>query len=242
MEYISIRFDSRQFAEAAYSAVPIAFLLKNYETLAQLHYPLQNYDAFSNCILVDSFRGTFANLPAFIVFRPTSKQLVVSICGTASLKHAFQDLRLMKSDHPSGHGRVHTGFLALYLGLKETLLTGIYKGITEHSPTELVLTGHSMGAAISYLFCMDLLGGSIPLNLKLCIASFGTPRCGDSHLVHYFQTLVHSFQSKLGPESFTEYSVKGYNDGASLFQLATPDCSNCFSPLLKAFLPSHQLL
>lgn len=183
----------------------------------QPDFPLENYDALLDCVLVDSFRGSVADLPAYIAFRPSTGQLVVSISGTASIKHALYDVRALRVSHPSRRGSVHSGFWALYQGLKSQLLAGIQKGISEHSPTELVLAGHSMGGSISYLLCMDLLDDQnlLPDNLKIQMAVFGVPRSGDSHLVNNFRSLVEAFQGRSG-KLFKEYSVKGYNDGLYL--------------------------
>ncbi|KDR80354.1 hypothetical protein GALMADRAFT_223234 [Galerina marginata CBS 339.88] len=203
-----------QFAEAAYSAIPIDFLLENFATLSQPEYPLEHYNALSDAILVDSFRGSFADLPVYVVYRPSAGQLLVSVSGTSSMKHALQDLRVLRRPHPSGRGSVHTGFWELYQGIKPQVLTAILKGIAIHSPLELILTGHSMGGSIAYLLCIDLLASDdFPPNIRLKIAVFGSPRTGDASLVEYFRDLVASFRKKEGEIPFKEYSVKGYNDG-----------------------------
>ncbi|KAF9528622.1 Alpha/Beta hydrolase protein, partial [Crepidotus variabilis] len=204
-----------QFAELAYSAVSVASLLQNFTTLSQPHYPLEGYEALQGCILVDACRGTLAELPAYVAYRPSLQQLVVSIAGTSSLLHALHDLRAWKTKHDSGSGGVHSGFWFLYQGLKQSLVSGVRKGLADHSPMEVVVTGHSMGGSIAYLFCIDLLSSDdiLPPNMKLTVASFGAPRTGDKQLVQYFRNLVTIFLGKWGVNSFQEYSVKGYNDG-----------------------------
>jgi len=187
--------------------------------LSRPNYPLENYDAVRDCIFIDAFRGTCADLPAFIVFRPISQQLVVSISGSASIVHMLYNLRFRITAHPSGHGQVHTGFLHLYEGIREMLFDRIRQGVAKHSPTELILTGHSMGASIVYLFMVELLAQEDPIlsGLKLRICTFGSPRIGDSVLVNYFLALVQSFREKFGQDAFGEYSIKGYNDGVSTY-------------------------
>jgi pimeloyl-ACP methyl ester carboxylesterase len=133
----------------------------------------------------------------------------VAIAGTSSIKHVLQDLRFFKVSHPSGKGLVHGGFWAMYQGLKDQLLLAIERAIADHSPTEVVLTGHSMGGSIAYLLSMDLLLSTI-LNLKVVV--FGAPRAGDAALVDYYRDLVASFRKT---HSFKDYSVKGWNDGQS---------------------------
>ena len=183
--------------------------------MSQPRYPLEHYNTLSHINVIDSFRGSFADLPATVVYRPPTGQLIVSISGTSKLKHILQDLRVLRTPHPSGRGSVHTGFWELYQGLKTQLLTAIRKGIVDHSPGELVLTAHSMGGCLCYLLCIDLLrnNGCLPRHLPLQVAVFGCPRTGDSDLVTYFHELVSSFREREGEDYFREYSVKGYNDG-----------------------------
>lgn len=177
-------------------------------------YPLENHDAFHDCVLVDTFSGAAA-VPAYIAFRPSTRQLIISICGTSSISHALQDLRVIRTSHATGRGEVHSGFWDLYRGIKSKLLDGMRRGLEEHSPVELVLTGHSMGGSLCYLFCMDILADKdtwIP-GISLKLAVFGAPRTGDTGLVDHFRTLVVEFRQKWGKNSFKEYSVKGFNDG-----------------------------
>jgi len=163
-----------QFAEPVYSAVPVKLLIENHTTLSRPNYPLEKYDAVRDCIFIDAFRGTCADLPAFIVFRPISQQLVVSISGSASIVHMLYNLRFRITAHPSGLGQVHTGFLQLYEGIKKMLFD-------------------------VYLFMVELLAQEDPIlsGLKLRICTFGSPRIGDSVLVNYFLALVQSFRENL---------------------------------------------
>jgi len=178
--------------------------------------PLEHYDAIRDSILVDSFQGSFADLPTYVAYRPSASQLIVSISGTSSVKHALQDLRVVRTPHPSGRGTVHSGFWTLYQGIKTRVIAGIQKGVEGHFPTEIVLTGHSMGGSIAYLLCIDLLSDKdlLSFDIKLQVAVFGSPRTGDADLVSYFRELIASYRKRKGKDNdFKEYSVKGYNDG-----------------------------
>ncbi|KAG6841502.1 hypothetical protein C0991_010360 [Blastosporella zonata] len=154
-----------------------------------------------------------------VVYRPSLKQLVVAISGTSSVELASYDLRTLKRNHPSHRGRVHSGFWALYDGLKPMLFESIKKGVEKYNTVELVFTAHSMGASISYLACMDLLSEDtflpLPLSpaLKITLAAFGAPRTGDNSLVEFWRELVATYRTSYGSEKFAEYSVKAYNDG-----------------------------
>lgn len=209
-----------QFAEAAYSGrvITIDSLLNNIEVLLKPDFPLQGYTALRGAVVISHFKGRVAELPGYVVYRPSTKQLIVGISGTSSIKLAFHDLRTLKDRHPSGRGEVHSGFWSLYEGIKSTVLDAIAKGLKEHDVEEIALTGHSMGGSVSYLLAMDLLAaGSVndaPLPRILKIAVFGAPRTGSPALVKYWWELVDKFQNVHGQGALAEYSVKAYNDGS----------------------------
>ena len=218
-ERCQLRLIAGQFAEVAYSAVPMEILIKYFTPLRQPGYPLETYDALHDTVLVDSFHGTSAGLPIFIAYRSPLGQLVVAVSGTSSVKQALQDLRVLRCPHPSGRGTVHTGFWTLYQDIKTQAITGIQKGVADYPVREIVLTGHSLGGSIAYLLCLDLLADHqiwLKNHINIKVVSFGPPRTGDAALVEYFQELSTSYQKAHGQDAFKEYSVKGYNDGRQL--------------------------
>ncbi|KAJ7468086.1 Alpha/Beta hydrolase protein [Mycena latifolia] len=205
-----------QFAEVAYSVFPTHFIFENLPTLLEPSFPLEGYQSLRDAVLVSAFIGSTAHLPGYVAYRSETKQLVVAFSGTASAMQAFYDVRALKHRHPSRRGRVHSGFWKLYKGIKALALEGIRKGLAEHDVREFVITGHSMGAAVSQLLLLDILRdenlistGSIPLKLVV----FGAPRCGTKSLVKYWQELLDKRRKKYGDDSVAEYSVKTYNDG-----------------------------
>ncbi|KAF8652408.1 hypothetical protein AX16_004436 [Volvariella volvacea WC 439] len=214
-----------QFVEICYSSVPLEFILSQRETLLRKDFPLEGYAALK-CISPDlvMVKSTVAQVPAFLFYCPEQKRLVVAFAGTSTPQMAMQDLRVLRQQHPSRKGNVHTGFWAIYQGLKVQLLSAIQEALEKRDwdITELVLAGHSMGSCITRLLCMDLLSSdSDPGNsllklirrLKLKVVSFGAPRTGDSGLVQCYSELVEQFKQENGSDSFVDYSIKAYNDG-----------------------------
>lgn len=244
MQLTSVLGYTGQFAELVYSAVPIPFLLENYEVLSQPDFPLENHDALKGLVLVDFFQCKL-KLPVCIVRRPTTNQLVVAIAGTSLPVHALHDVYAIKCAHPSGKGAVHTGFWALFTDIKDRTLDAIRRAVSELRPSEIVLTGHSMGGSLSYLLCMEILADDelkeAGLNIK--IAVFGAPRTGDESLVHYFHELVASYRQRQGDECFKEYAVKGYNDGKSITPLSMYSCllsDNTGVPAIPPYLVGYR--
>ncbi|KAH8103960.1 Alpha/Beta hydrolase protein [Cristinia sonorae] len=211
--------ETGQFAELIYSSIPLSLLAEHFNELERSSDQLARYSALRHAEIVATYRGTVASLPAAIFFRRDTKHLVVAISGTSSALQAAHDARILKVSMPSpGRGSVHAGFWALYRGLKDMLLQGIREGIERYQPSEVVVTGHSMGGSVAYLLCLDLLlaenASMFSNNVALSVVVFGAPRTGNAKLVEYFHSLVKSFREE---HTFTEYSIKGYNDGVPTF-------------------------
>lgn len=208
-----------QFTELAYTnVVPVEFLFKNFATLMKPDFPLEHYNAIESSILVSEFFGKFARLHGYVAYRPRTKQLIVATSGTSTTVQAIQDIRTLGHRLKSGRGIVHSGFWTLYKGIRPFILEGIRKAFEEYKDIEeLVVTGHSMGGAVSYLLLIDQLLVSndniIPPKLLIKLVVFGAPRPGDTNLSRYYQELVNEYRKKNGSAAFSEYLVKAYNDG-----------------------------
>ncbi|KAF5386473.1 hypothetical protein D9757_005928 [Collybiopsis confluens] len=214
-----------QFTELAYAnVVPVSFLFRHQTSLMKPDFPLEGYNAFEGSMLVSEFFGKVAHLHGYVAYRPKTKQLVVAISGTSGgvrgLPQAVQDLRTLPHRHKSRQGLVHSGFWQLYKGIRPFVLDGLRKGFEAHGDEgiqELVVTGHSMGGAVSYLLLLDQLLVSNDIlrpNLPIKLVVFGAPRPGDSHCAEYYRELIDKYRKENGGESaFTEYLVKAYNDG-----------------------------
>ncbi|KAF9269434.1 alpha/beta-hydrolase [Marasmius fiardii PR-910] len=206
-----------QFAELAYSSVPISFVLDQLPHLVQNDFPFEGYDALQDADLVSDFHGSVANLHGFIAYRRRTNQLIVSLSGTSTPLQGLYDLRGNKTRHSSKRGMVHAGFWAIYKGIRRSILSGIRQGLEQyHEVSELVVTGHSMGGALSYLLLLDLLPENDtirPSGVHLKLAVFGAPRVGDIDLVNYWQQVSQDYRARHGADSFREHSVKAYNDG-----------------------------
>lgn len=203
-----------QFAEVAHGSINQKFVWAYMGQLSQTGYPLENYSVLVGSSLLAAFRGTIADLQGYIAHRPDKGQLVVAFSGTSSLAQAFQTVNALMITHPSGTGgRVHSGFWSMYSGIREVALSHLTEALKTlgTSVSEVVFTGHSMGAVISYLFCLDILEGNLPLDgalgsRKVKVVAFGAPRVGDHPLAQRWSALVQKY-------GVIEHSVRGYKDG-----------------------------
>lgn len=142
----------------------------------------------------------------------------MGISGTKTLTQVIYDLRSLMCAHPSGRGKAHTGFWAMYQGLEAPLLEALRKGLDEHDVQKIAFTGHSMGGAIAYFLVLDIITDASLLDRALppiTLAAFGSPRAADQGLANYWHEAASDYRTAHGEQSLLEYSVKAYNDGMS---------------------------
>ncbi|KAF8074108.1 Alpha/Beta hydrolase protein [Lyophyllum atratum] len=202
-----------QFAEVAHGSFNPTFIWKHMPNLSAPGYPLEQYTALSGSRLCSesAFHGAFADLQGYIAHRPDKGQLVVAFSGTSSLTQALQSLKFPMVPHPSGTGRVHSGFWRMYSGIRTTALSQLSEALKSPGVTEVVFTGHSMGAVISYLFCLDVLEGKSDLDPekysgRFKVVAFGAPRVGDEAFARRWSELTSKY-------NVVEHSVRNYRDG-----------------------------
>ncbi|KAF9785873.1 Alpha/Beta hydrolase protein [Thelephora terrestris] len=209
-----------EFADVSYSPIALERVYKHLELLSQKHFPLEGYEAVTSSKLILSFEGDVANVAVLVAYRPTTKQIVVGICGTRTLMQALYDMNSLFQHCTKGGQsyRVHSGFMSMYTGIEARAFKGIRKGFEEEQVEELVITGHSMGGALSYYLAVGLLtsDGILPPGIRIKIVAFGSPRVGDQAFASLWKTLVEEHRSSHGRLSFQEYNVRAYNDGVPM--------------------------
>ena len=124
--------------------------------------------------------------------------MVVVFRGTVDADELRDDanmLRLVKlRTKPEGDRagapvpRVHKGFVA-HLGKQgcgEKLLATVLREVAVRQPCEVLLTGHSLGAAAATLLAFKLDGAGAALRMRLTLITFGSPRVGNRHFKRAF--------------------------------------------------------
>ena len=110
-------------------------------------------------------------------------QAILAFRGTQA--DSFRDLItdatfiLENWDRP---GRVHSGFSAAL----SSILAPIESWLRDTNPSRLLLTGHSLGAALATVLAARLADGDRPIEL----VTFGSPRVGDEALVASLGSLI----------------------------------------------------
>jgi hypothetical protein len=207
-----------QFAEVAYGIIDPEYVFSHLESLTSPTFPLEGYDALPGTQLIRALHGSVADLQGYVAYRKEKAQIIVAFSGTRSAMQAYNDVLFMKRAYPPNPScEVHHGFWSLYQGIAGQTIASIRTALELHNDVkEIVIMGHSMGGAMSYLLALDLLQDSSTIringiNIKLVV--FGCPRVGDPALVEYWHELVGAYRESHGEAAVTEYSVKAYNDG-----------------------------
>ncbi|MCK5902113.1 MAG: lipase family protein [Cocleimonas sp.] len=143
-----------------------------------------------------------------VVFRTRSApyRYIFSFRGTNSKANIINDIRTRKV-HFTAFGKkipikrrvlVHKGIFNTYaqkskhnqmLSMREQLFTLIDQYQTSNKPiSQLYLTGHSLGAALSTLFTLDL--ALVRPKLPVININFASPKVGNRAFVHFYQQQV----------------------------------------------------
>jgi hypothetical protein len=118
------------------------------------------------------FAATTDNGQAIIAFRGTQADSFRDVVTDASFI-------LENWDRP---GRVHSGFAASL----RSILEPVEQWLRDTAPSRLLLTGHSLGAALATLLAARLVEEDRPTEL----VTFGSPRVGDEALAFSLRTLT----------------------------------------------------
>ena len=139
-------------------------------------------------------------------------------------------------DHPLKYmWRVHDGFQRVYRGVRRAAFQTLKQAVDaidtqlagrDNREWDLVLTSHSLGAAVCYLVLLDILHAGIgpegldllvpilPATTRITIATFGSPRVGNPPLVNHYRELVEEWRRRRGSvDALTEWPIIGHMDG-----------------------------
>jgi triacylglycerol lipase len=104
------------------------------------------------------------------------KEIIVAFRGTDSQTDWLADALAFHKDFPyaADSGKVHQGFLEIYNSFRKDIFQAMER--LDNQKTVLI-TGHSLGAALATLFALDLLKNTTFSNVELI--NFGSPRVGN---------------------------------------------------------------
>ncbi|KAI0034463.1 lipase class 3 family protein [Vararia minispora EC-137] len=134
----------------------------------------------------------------YVGYDPTLDKVIVAHQGTDSdnLTADLTDVEItMDPLDPtlfpglSSTVHVHTGFRDAHARTATTILSEVQTALSQHSTQEVVITGHSLGAALSLLDAIYL-SLHLPSNIKISTIGYGLPRVGDAAFANYVDAHV----------------------------------------------------
>ncbi|KIK50351.1 hypothetical protein GYMLUDRAFT_51247 [Collybiopsis luxurians FD-317 M1] len=140
---------------------------------------------------VDVFQvgGNDGTIPMyFIAHDPSTNSIVVAHQGTDpnnllsilnDAKFGLVDLNTTRFTAAAGKGiQVHDGFQQTFERTADGVLAGVQQGLAANNANNVLITGHSLGAAVASLDAMFLKENLDP-SVTLTTTVFGLPRVGD---------------------------------------------------------------
>lgn len=140
--------------------------------------------------LVTPFEATVfskQNLFGYIIESDTT--IIITFRGTQTEREwlADFDIQTIKFPYVSKECFIHEGIFKIYQSCRDTILTHLNKLSPEK---EVLITGHSLGGALSTLLTLDSIHSTKFTNIQHC--SFASPKVGDIHFKKLFHNTVTS--------------------------------------------------
>jgi hypothetical protein len=130
----------------------------------------------------------------FIGYLSSQKKIYVVFRGSTSIEDWIEDLSELLCDYTYYNGQsicsdcVHCGFQETEKQVYPEVLDGVKK-LHEMSPDyEIIITGHSLGAALATLVSIDLIHEN--LGFTIAMQNFGSPRIGDDNFVKFASSII----------------------------------------------------
>jgi triacylglycerol lipase len=137
--------------------------------------------------LVTEVTGQSELFPALMGYIIESDSRVILVFrGTRTVGEWLKDLAIRQTEYPYYlAGKTHSGFTELYETVRDTILAAL-RLLPRWK--QLLVTGHSLGAALATLAALDLAVHAGFLNLAM--VNFGSPRVGDSQFATAYDGIV----------------------------------------------------
>jgi hypothetical protein len=113
----------------------------------------------------------------YLGYLPSQNTIFVIFRGSVSWKNWASDLDAIKTNYtsyPECQCQVHKGFYNAEQSVISNVVTQVNSLKQKYSSSKVIVTGHSLGAALAQLTGMDLIKSNIPCS----VIDFGQPRTG----------------------------------------------------------------
>lgn len=116
----------------------------------------------------------------------------ISFRGTTDVADWLQDLDVVPEPYTplTGFGQVHAGFQDVYQVVRASIVANLPAALT--GCTQILITGHSLGAAVAVLAGPDVFRGMPPNTIEPRLITFAGPKVGLPDFVTAFNTDIES--------------------------------------------------
>lgn len=127
------------------------------------------------------FHDTLSDMQGYVGILPSTQTTYVVFRGSSSVRNWIDDFEVRKTPYISFSGKctdcnVHNGFYEMTQRLFPSIREAVYAIASNH----LVVTGHSEGAAVAQLTCMEFQSKQQSKQIDCELYNFGQPRIGDA--------------------------------------------------------------
>lgn len=180
----------------------------------------------------------YSDTTGFIGYLPSDQTIFVVFRGTTSVKNTITDIDAFKTDYvsyPECNCQVHEGFYKAEQRVIEQVIRDV-KALQAMETLQgygVVVSGHSLGAAVAHLTAMDLIKNGIDCS---CI-NFGMPRTGTAEYSSFssqqLQTLRYTHYQDIVPHvpfeevmTFHHVCTEMYEDESGAVKFCDSTCED----------------
>ena len=120
-------------------------------------------------------------------------QIVVVFRGTHNIYDWLKDIDYQQIPYPNVlNGWIHRGFYKSWTELAPKIFNDTTKLMNQYKHKAILITGHSLGAALAQISSMDIKNYAIQTNnnADIILYHYGSPRWANKVLIDYFQGLI----------------------------------------------------
>jgi len=129
----------------------------------------------------------------YVGYISSTKTVVVAFRGSSNIQNWILNVDIDQESYPGVSGAdVHQGFYEDYLALQEQVISGVTSAVSAVGATSVVVTGHSLGAALATIAALDLVANhaSILRGATVSVYNYGSPRVGNQAFANYYNSKV----------------------------------------------------
>lgn len=137
---------------------------------------------------VYSVNDTAHDTQGYVGYDSSKSAIVVSFRGSESIQNWISNLDAILTDYPPCSGcRVHKGFYRAEQSSVNAVISEVKTLKQKYPSYSVVVTGHSLGAALATLVSVDLKAAGLG---PVRVFTFGSPRVGNTEFAEWYSATI----------------------------------------------------